>query len=338
MKKLELKTVDIKKRLKLALYGKSGTGKTMAAISMPKPYIIDTENAIKYKQYIDKVKERDGYIYQTSNFKEILEKVRELLYTKHDFKTLVIDSISVPYSIVSNDFAGNPSDDLNAFNKNTSFGANTKKADIVFYPLLDLIGKLDMNVILTCHLKDKYTTTVDKYGKSISEVSGNTYDTYKKLDYFCDLLLELYQKDGSDKRIAKIMKSRIGSFKQGSSFEFSFDSIAEIYGREYISDSDKDNIKKIKSLGIELLEKGSEPIELITPEVEKELNNLLIDLHIDDNKINEMLKNANAESISDMDLEYSLKCVNALKNKYKNKLNSLYGSDAKDNINNDINM
>ena len=86
-------------RLKCFFYGSAGIGKTMAAIQFPcTPYIIDTEGSTNKPQYVKAIDKVGGAVLMTNDFEEMINEVRELLTTKHEYKTLVIDSLTLLYN------------------------------------------------------------------------------------------------------------------------------------------------------------------------------------------------------------------------------------------------
>jgi len=89
---------------------------------------------------------------------------------------------------------------------------------------MNLLLRVDMNVIITCHAKNEY-------GANLS-VLGQTYDGYKKLDYLFDLVFEI-QKRG-DNRVGLIKKSRIEAFPDGETFPFGYEEIAKRYGKDIL--------------------------------------------------------------------------------------------------------
>src|SRR5215475_13973431 len=88
----------IESRLKALFYGSAGVGKTMAAIQFPVPYIIDTEGSTNKPQYVKEIEKSGGAVLMTVDFDEMVNEVRELLTTKHEHKTLVIDSLTLLYN------------------------------------------------------------------------------------------------------------------------------------------------------------------------------------------------------------------------------------------------
>src|SRR5579864_6615691 len=92
------KPEKVEKRLKALFYGMAGVGKTTAAIQFPKPYLIDTEKGAENDQYVEILKSKEGAIFSTTDFFELIEEVKALLTTKHDYKTLIIDPLTVLYN------------------------------------------------------------------------------------------------------------------------------------------------------------------------------------------------------------------------------------------------
>jgi hypothetical protein len=244
----------IQKRLKALFYGGPGVGKTTACIKFPKPYLIDTEKGAENDQYAKILKKSGGVIFQTSDFDELMNEIKALLSEKHEYKTLIID----PLTTVYNDLL-----DKSSIKNGTDFGRHYNEANKQIKHLLNLLLRLDMNVIITSHSKNEY-------GQSMS-ILGQTFDCYKKLDYLFDLVFEI-QKRGKDNRIAIIKKSRIESFPDGETFDFSYEEISKRYGKEIIekescseSLASEEQISRLK----ELIDLYKEPQEIINKWLDK---------------------------------------------------------------------
>lgn len=271
------KPETIQKRLKALFYGNAGVGKTTAAISFPAPYLIDTEKGAENKQYIDKLKQSDGVIFQTTDFEEMVIEVKALLTEKHPFKTLIID----PLTTVYNDLLDKASKKVG-----TEYGAHYNEANKSMKHLINLLLRLDMNVIITTHSKNEY-------GNNLS-VLGQTFDCYKKLDYLFDLVFEI-QKRGKD-RIGIIKKSRIETFPDGDQFPFSYNSIADKYGRD-------------------ILEKESSVQELATIEQIEEVERLTQLMKIPEETMQKWLDKEKAEDWGEMSKGLIQRCIDLLNKK-----------------------
>lgn len=243
-----IKPEKIEKRLKALFYGAAGVGKTTAAINFPKPYLIDTEKGAVNDQYVKILSDNGGVVFQTSDFDELINEVKALLTVKHDFKTLIIDPITTLY----NDLL-----DKSALKNGTEFGRHYGEANKRMKHLINLLLRLDMNVIVTCHAKNEY-------GQGLS-VLGQTYDGYKKLDYLFDLVFEI-QKRGKD-RVGVIKKSRIEAFPDQETFPFSYQEISKRYGKDILEKdakaeklATKDQVDRIKFL-IDLYKEPEESVQ-----------------------------------------------------------------------------
>ena len=89
--------------------------------------------------------------------------------------------------------------------------------------LANLIMALDMNVVITAHAKTEY-------GQNLSKL-GYTFDGWRQLDYWFDLVIELGKK--GKKRFAKVVKTRLEPFPDEDVFEWSYDAIQQALRREH---------------------------------------------------------------------------------------------------------
>lgn len=277
-----IKPEAIKKRLKALFYGGAGVGKTTAAITFPKVYLIDTEKGAENSQYVKLLSDRGGAVFQTSDFNELLQEVLALLTEKHEYKTLVIDPLTTLY----NDLL-----DKAAIKVGTEFGRHYGEANKSMKHLLNLLLRLDMNVIITSHAKNEY-------GQNLA-VLGQTYDCYKKLDYLFDLVFEI-QKRGKD-RIGIIKKSRIESFPDGDTFPFSYDEISKRYGSD-------------------ILERNAIAQKLADENQIKEIKRLIDLLKLPEEKWQKWLDKANSEKWEEMPHDCIQKCIDYLKLEIKGEV------------------
>jgi hypothetical protein len=269
------KPEKVEKRLKALFYGMAGVGKTTAAIQFPKPYLIDTEKGAENDQYVEILKEKGGAIFSTTDFFELIEEVKSLLTTKHDYKTLIIDPLTVLYNTL-----------LEQAEKKvgSEFGRHYGEANKSVKHLLNLLLRLDMNVIITSHAKNEY-------GQGMI-VLGQTFDCYKKLDYLFDIVFEI-QKRGKE-RVGVVKKTRIEKFGDGETFPFSYEEIAKRYGKEVLE----------KTASIEQFSTKGEVIEI---------KRLIDILKIPEEIYQKWLSKASAESFDEMKSEDIQKCINHLK-------------------------
>ncbi|CAK0742232.1 conserved hypothetical protein [Gammaproteobacteria bacterium] len=274
-----VKPESIQKRLKALFYGTSGVGKTTAAISFPKVYLIDTERGSENSQYTTMLSKNGGVIFQTTDFDEVITEVKSLLTEKHEYITLVIDPLTTLY----NDLL-----DKSAIKNGTEFGRHYSEANKKVKHLMNLLLRLDMNVIITSHAKNEY-------GQNLS-VLGSTFDCYKKIDYLMDLVFEI-SKRGKD-RVGIIKKSRIEGFPDNETFPFSYNEIANRYGKD-------------------VLERDAVAQELATDEQVKELIRLIDLIKVPIEIYQKWLDKSCSEKWDEMPKEAIQKCIDHLSSKIK---------------------
>jgi hypothetical protein len=271
------KPEQIEKRLKVLFYGMAGSGKTMASIQFPNPYLIDTEKGAENAQYVELLNASNGAIFQTSDFDEMIIEIKSLLSEKHNFKTLIIDPLTTVYT-----------DLLEKAEKEvgTQYGRHYGIANTKMKHMLNLLLRLDMNVIVTSHAKNEY-------GENLA-VLGQTFDCYKKLDYLFDLVIEV-QKRGLE-RVGFVKKSRLKSFAESEVFPFSYDEISMKYGSD-------------------ILIKEAIPEELATPEQVAEVEHLTKLLQIPEEVQHKWLTKARASSFEEMEKDKISLCIDFMKKK-----------------------
>jgi hypothetical protein len=270
-----VKPTTIQKRFKAFLFGPAGMGKTTAAIQFPKPYLIDTERGAENDQYTRLLDEAGGMYYHTPDFDELMKEVKSLLSEPHDFRTLVIDPLTVVYH-----------DMLEKAERKvgTEHGRHYGEANKHVRHLLNLLFRLDMNVIITSHAKKEYGPGM--------VVLGNTFDCYNKLDYVFDLAIEL-QKRGKE-RVGVVRKTRIEAFPEGDVFTFSYDAVADRYGRD-------------------LLERSSVAETLASPDQVAELSRLVELLKVPAATTDKWLDKAMAASFAEMPCSTIQACIDHLR-------------------------
>jgi GTPase SAR1 family protein len=265
----------IQKRLKAFFYGSAGVGKTTAAIQFPKPYLIDTERGAENDQYVKILESSGGAIFQTSDFDEMMTEIKSLLTEKHSYKTLIIDPLTVTYSNLL---------DKAEKKVGSDFGRHYSEANKSIKHMINMLLRLDMNVIITAHSKNEYGTGM--------ALLGQTFDCYKKLDYLFDVVFEI-QKRGKE-RFGVVKKSRVESFLDLETFPFSYEEIAKRYGKEILE----------KEANIEILAS--------TDQI-KELNRIIDLLKIPDETIEKWLKKADSETLDEMKADHIQKIIDHLK-------------------------
>jgi hypothetical protein len=197
------------RRLKLFMYGEAGVGKTTAACQMPKPYIIDSERGTD--NYSDLINGVGGAVLQTTDIDDVVDEVRLLSVEPHDYLTLVVDPITPLYFDLVDKCEAKVGSD---------WGRHYGEANKTMKRLVNLLMRLDMNVVITAHAKPVY-------GDEQKRI-GITFDAWKRLDYIFDLVLEL-RRNSPTKRVATVVKTRIETFPDGDRFDWGYEVLAERY-------------------------------------------------------------------------------------------------------------
>lgn len=276
------KPTTIQKRLKALFYSPAGGGKTTAAIQFPSPYLIDTERGAENDSYVKLLDESGGAYYFTTDFDDMMHEVKELHTQPHDFRTFILDPMTVLY----NDLLDKSAKSLSTKEdpEGMAFGRHKAKADRQVKHLLNMLLRLDMNVIITSHAKKVW-------GPGMVDL-GQTFDCYAKLDYLFDLVFEL-QKRGKE-RVGIVRKTRCESFPEGEVFPFCYDEIANRYGRE-------------------VLERGSKTESLATAEQVAELTRLVDVFKLPAETVDKWLDKALAASFDEMPTDAIQKCIDHLR-------------------------
>ena len=265
----------VTKRLKLFMFGPAGVGKTTAAIQFPNSYIIDAERGTE--NYDKLITASGSSVFQTTDVNEVVQEVKALLTEKHDFRTLVID----PITPIFNDLLDKCETQVGA-----DFGRHYGAANKTMKRLANLIMNLDMNVIVTAHAKAEY-------GENLRKL-GYTFDGWKQLDYWFDLVVELGKK--GKKRMARVAKTRIETFPDEDVFEWSYDAIKKRYDAS-------------------ILEREAQQVALATTDQVRELKELLHVVRLPEGLVDKWLGKAQVDTFEDMPADAIAKCIEYVKNR-----------------------
>lgn len=252
---------------KFMISGESGVGKTFFALDFPKPYLIDCEGGATREQYQEKLKKSGGAYFGkeegSQDFKAVIEEVKQLTTTKHEYKTLIIDSFTYLYMLEASEAESKGGSD---------FGRDKKMANIPTRQLISVLEKCDLNIILVCHSKIKW----ERRGKDIID-AGSTFDGYDKLEYILDLWIEI----GRGGKTFGVKKSRIQGLTQGDSYPLSYDKFAELYGKDTV-------------------ERPAIPVQLATTEEVFRLMSLIEGLKIDPDTQEKWMKKCGVDEYVEM--------------------------------------
>jgi len=279
---LKFKKPEVKQqRLKMLVYGEMGSGKSSICCAMPNVAYFDTEDTSSKIKYAKAIADNGGGVINTGDLDEIIAQVKELMTQKHDFKTVVIDSLTVAYENLIIECEKRVGSD---------FGRHIAAADAKVKQLINLLLRIDANVIVTCQAKKEY-------GDNMT-LKGTTYAGYKRLGYMFDLVLETHV--AGKQFYAVVKKSRLDTFETNEDINFNY---AEV----------------IKRCGIESLEKAVTPQNLATKEQVGEIKRLVSLLSIPPDMVEKWFTKANCDCFEDMPQEIIAKCITTLQDKINSK-------------------
>lgn len=285
-------TVEPKKP-KVLIFGPPGVGKTWTALDFPGVYYFDTEGGADLGHYRDRLRAAGGMYFGPDqgslDFDTVIGQVEALATEKHNYKTMVFDSITKLFNAAITD------EQLRLGDKD-AFGASKKGPIRQMTRLVRWINRADMNAVIIAHQKDMW----GKDDKGNREVVGATFDAWEKLEYELHLVMRISSMGtgANTKRFANIGKSRLTGFPNGERFDWNFATFAERYGKDVI-------------------EKEVRQIVLASPEQVAELNRLLELVKLPDGTTDKWLSKASVDSFEEMDTETIQKCTQFLTEKLK---------------------
>jgi len=203
-------------RLKLYVYGATGTGKTVTSLHFPNVAMIDTEKGSEhYGEHFN------FHRIPTQDPNKVHAAIDELLENPGDFKTFVIDPFTHIYDNIIDGYIKKQK--LKTGNNDYELQPRDYqfiKAEVKL--LIKKLLSLDMNVIVTAPSKVLYSADKDEFMKVI----GTQAEGPKQLPFMFDVVLELQEEDG--KHMAYIKKDRTN--KLPKSFEFNYGSFSKYLG------------------------------------------------------------------------------------------------------------
>lgn len=275
------KPETVEKRLKLFLFGSYKVGKTTAALSFPSVYAIDVEKGAVHEQYVKLMAANGSEILHSNDVDEVIAEVRALAVERHKFRTLLID----PITMIESDLI----DKAEAYLRNTT--KDYKDGDMRVWNIRDrklkrlvnLLNRLDMNVIVTAHGKIEYAP-----GGTMTRI-GTTFDGWKRWPFEFDLVIELEER--GTERVALVRGTRIETFTKGEVFAWSY----EEFLRRYPA-----------------IDKEAKPIVMASPEQIIELNRMLEIVKLEEGTTDKWLAKAKADSFEDFTSDQITGCINVL--------------------------
>lgn len=289
MSKLRGKSPKLAKpsRPQVLIFGPPGVGKTWQTLDFPNCYFIDCEggaNLPHYTQRLDDV----GAIYLgpedgANDYSVVLQEVIALATTKHDRKTLVIDSFTKLFqTAVQVEY-----ERILKAGKKPEFGIEKKPAISYTRRLIRWLNQIDMNVILICHERPEWVK---------GEQIGTTFDGHEKLGYELNLVLQIF-KNGKSRK-ARCIKTRFEEFTDGTICDWSYTEFVKRFG------SDVMNAEHL-------------PIEVATTEQVATAKRLVGALNIEAGDISKLFDSCGVTKWEDMPSDRIVKAITKLEERLK---------------------
>lgn len=268
-------------RLKALVYGATGTGKTITAISFPEPAIFDVEDGARHYAKYGKVLNR----VVGTNIKNIQTGLDELLKNPGNYKTVVLDSFTKLYESIIESVTAK----LRAKTGNPNYELQPLDYKIIKPVTKNILNKflyLDMNVIVTAWSKTKWAE-----GEFMKK-EGTVPDVPDYVPYEFDVVLELFKREdyyGEAKSDTELSKKFIAVVKKDRTntlppvFDYTYETFVEYMGVEglereplllnQVENLHKDDIRNVSiTFGGEQIKTAgvtAEQLELISSLVEK---------------------------------------------------------------------
>ena len=295
--KLKAKDPEVKPqgKSKSLVFGKTGTGKTWFALSFPKPFYYDAEGGARLGHYQQRIKDsgggymgpRDG----TQDFSTLIDQIDALSTEKHEFKTLIVDSVTKLWQIALQ----NESERLGS---KDVFGASKKAPTSWMRKLISRVDRLDMNVLFIAHEATEWGKDDSGQRTEIAKIP----DVYEKLSHELDLTLRI-EKLSPVLRTATVFKTRLTGFPDGERFDL-------MQGKNDIGYAEFS-----KRYGKDFIEGEVVPIVLATEEQVAEINRLLGVIKVDDKELDKMKTKLDIDEWNEMRTDDATKMVAWLKGK-----------------------
>ncbi len=222
------KATKTPRRLKMYIFGKTGTGKTVTALAMPNPAVIDTEHGT---EHYGKLFEFD--VSHKLTYRDISETVDALLADTMGYKTLVIDPFSNVYDSMQ--------EDLLRYLRKKKGDSAYQLTGLDYRPLkgqmkslISRLNDLDMNVVITARAKGVFSNEPGDFMKLI----GTAPEGPPIMEHMMDVVMEITADTDSGKRTAHVVKDRTNTLPKV--FDFSYQALTGYFG---IKDLEREPVK-----------------------------------------------------------------------------------------------
>lgn len=288
---LKAKKPEMKeKRLKLFLFGPPGSRKTTSALQFPKSVLIDLERGSE--QYSKSINKAGSIVLETNNPDEVMSEVKALLTEKHEYRTLIIDPITIFYQGLQDKWT-------RTFERNTKDEKAKEMQDFgmrywgrvksEYKSFLRMLMQLDMNLLVTSHQKDIYGPNMQKIGIGPDSMKGDDYvfDYVFRLNVVGDKAVALTEKQRSEP---------LEPQKFPSEFEWSYKNFLKFYGTE-------------------IIEREAVAVLLATKEQVAEITRLTEVVRVSDEDVTRLFTKHDVNSWDELTAEAIQKYIDALKKK-----------------------
>lgn len=227
------KAQDEAVRMKACFYGKPGVGKTWVSLHFPNPVVIDLEKGTALYGA-----DFDFDVLRTQELEVIENAVDELIEDPQEYRTLIIDPMSVYCDLVQEDVLAQrrlETGDDNVQLKGTDWGPIKQRIRRFVNKLLSL----DLNIVVTAREKPEYLE-----GSFMKQV-GVLPDIHKEIPHMFDTVIYIYIDDEGVRRgIAHpevkpgvVCKARTGKTTNlpKEAFVFNYENLVKFWGIEGLS-------------------------------------------------------------------------------------------------------
>lgn len=197
--------VKTKKYLKIALFGKGGTGKSRFALSFPKPCAIDGEHSTD--PYVGKY---DFKVFHTNRWKGLEKPIDWIRAHPGVYETLIIDPATIFYADLINDLIQIAMKKRGQETMDRGMWGIEKRR---WFAFCNVLTALPMHVILNFREADVYVDQLGSHGEEIIRKTGEfRLEADKQTEYLFDLSLRCYteesKKEKKSKFLFQVVKSR----------------------------------------------------------------------------------------------------------------------------------
>jgi hypothetical protein len=272
---------------KILIYGAPGTGKTWFATAFPSVAYIDAEGGADLAHYASRITAGGGqYIGPADGARNpdfVLEQIEALATQPHNFKSLVIDSVTELFT----DKTSREMDRLAPiYGDKSTYGKENVPAVRWMKSLLRALNKLDMNVVLIAH--EKQTFVDDKPGPIEADV-------WKKLPHVLHLAMRATLRGPARNFI--VTKSRMLGFPQATSIAVDFLEFKRRFEQDF---------------GAGVIDAVAKNFALATPEQVQELRRLAGVLKLKPEQIEKSLSKKGADEWRDLTTEQAAEIIATL--------------------------